>query len=214
MIFPDGRVDYYYNSGRIVVQNKKEALNDLLSGTVYEPALWNKLFRKSLFDNLLRNNLMDNSVKINEDLLMNYWLFKEASSSVFQDICMYHYVLRKNSAATSKLNEHKLLDPIKVMRIIYDDVSEDEKNVVFSRITRQLVNLSTMETQCHREIVDPIRKKARKELRKSLKSVMLTPISTKTKLMALWASAFPNNMCLVHFIYGKIKGNADKYKID
>ena len=73
-----------------------------------EPGLWNKLYHKKLFYTLLYENVMPMDIRINEDVLMNYWLFKAADSAVYEDFCPYHYILRKDSAATSILNEHKL----------------------------------------------------------------------------------------------------------
>ena len=43
MVFPS-RVEYYYNTGRIVQQDKITGLKDLLSGSFVEPGLWNKLY--------------------------------------------------------------------------------------------------------------------------------------------------------------------------
>lgn len=100
MVFPNGRVDYYYNTGRLVEQTHAESLRDLLEGAFVEPSLWNKLFRKTLFVELQAK--MDLSIKINEDVLMNYYLFKAAQRAVYEDFCPYHYVLRKGSAATSR----------------------------------------------------------------------------------------------------------------
>lgn len=61
---------------------------------------------------------MDESIKINEDLLMNYYLFANARSSVFDDWCPYHYIVRSGSASRVKLNAHKIYDPIRVKEII------------------------------------------------------------------------------------------------
>lgn len=114
MVFSDGRVNYFHDTGGLVQQDKLTGLKDLLAGSVIEPGLWNKLFRKTLFHRLLHGNLMDLSIKINEDLLMNFYLFREAERSVFEDFCPYHYIVRNTSASRQKLNEHKIYDPIKV----------------------------------------------------------------------------------------------------
>ena len=53
MLFPDGHVDYYYNTGYLAQQDKITALQELLSGSRIEPGLCNKLFRKTLFQSLL-----------------------------------------------------------------------------------------------------------------------------------------------------------------
>ena len=50
---------------------------------------------------------IDTSIKINEDLLMNYYLFKNSNKSVFEDVCKYNYIVRYNSASRTKFNENK-----------------------------------------------------------------------------------------------------------
>ena len=125
MIFPDSRIHYFYNTGQILVQDTKKGIKDLLDGSLIEPGLWNKLFHKRLFDNILKNGLMDCSIKNNEDLLMNFYLFSAAERSVFQDICKYHYVVRENSASRQRLNKHRIFDPIKVKEIIIRECAPD-----------------------------------------------------------------------------------------
>lgn len=118
MVFPDGRVNYFHNSGLLAKQDKITALRELLSGSRIEPGLWNKLFHKTLFHSLLHDNVLPNEIKINEDLLMNYYLFSAAKQTVFDDWCPYHYIIRYTSASRSKLNPHKIYDPIRVKEII------------------------------------------------------------------------------------------------
>ena len=54
MVFPD-RVDYYYNTGKRVIQTKEQGLKDLLAGEMIEPALYNKLYKRELFENVRLN---------------------------------------------------------------------------------------------------------------------------------------------------------------
>lgn len=114
MIFADGRVNYFHNTGILEKQDKITALRELLSGERVEPGLCNKLFHKSLFAGLS----MPTDIKINEDLLMNYYLFSNAKQTVFDDWCPYHYIVRSTSASRAKLNPYKIYDPIKVKEII------------------------------------------------------------------------------------------------
>lgn len=114
MIFPDGRISYFHNTGCLVIQDNLTGLKDLLDGSLVEPGLCNKLFHKKLFYDLLHTEIIDKKIKINEDLLMNYILFSKSKLSIFQDICKYHYLVRSNSASRSSLNEHKIFDPIRV----------------------------------------------------------------------------------------------------
>ena len=120
MIFSDGRISYFHNTGRLVQQDKIAGLKELLDGSLIEPGLCNKLFRKTLFHSLLHATVMDRSIRINEDLLMNYILFCNANMSVFQDVCKYHYLIRGTSASRAPLNQYKIFDPIRVRQMILD----------------------------------------------------------------------------------------------
>lgn len=121
MCFEDGRIHYFHNTGYLAQQDKTTALKELLSGSRIEPGLCNKLFHKNLFHSLLHEEIMPFDIKINEDLLMNYFLFSAAEQTVFEDWCPYHYIVRGASASRAKLNEHKIYDPIKVKEIIRKD---------------------------------------------------------------------------------------------
>lgn len=125
MHFADGRVNYFHNTGILEKQDKITALRELLSGERVEPGLWNKLFHKSLFEGLA----MPADIKINEDLLMNYYLFAAADQTVYDDWCPYHYIVRSSSASRAKLNAHKIYDPIGVKEVIRktapDNLQED-----------------------------------------------------------------------------------------
>ncbi|WP_426350922.1 glycosyltransferase family 2 protein [Alloiococcus sp. CFN-8] len=125
MIFSDGRINYFYNTGNLVKQDKETALKDLLDGCFVEPGLCNKLFNKSLFKRLFQDELMDRSIRINEDLLMNFYLFSSANKSVFEDKCKYHYIVRESSASREKLKGHKIYDPIRVKEIILEQCDEN-----------------------------------------------------------------------------------------
>ncbi len=120
MVFADGRINYFYNTGSLAPQDGLTALKELVAGLRIEPGLCNKLFRKNLFHSLLHDGVMDRSIKINEDLLMNYILFAQAKRSVFYDICPYHYIVRGDSASRAPLNLHRIYDPIKVKQYIID----------------------------------------------------------------------------------------------
>lgn len=141
MVFNDGRVNYFHNTGIIVEQNHKKGLADLLDGSMVEPGLCNKLFRKELFDNLINGSIMDKNIKINEDLLMNYILFSNAQKSVFEDFCPYHYIVRRTSASRQNLNKFKIYDPIKVKRKIIELSDENMKSEAFSAYMSTCVNV-------------------------------------------------------------------------
>ena len=118
MVYPDGKVDYYYNSGVLRPQDRDLAIRDLLEETLVEPGLCNKLFKQELFVGL--EEKMDCTIKNNEDFLMNYYLFSGAEKAIFEDVCPYHYLIRQGSASRRRLNEHLIYDPIRVKKIILE----------------------------------------------------------------------------------------------
>ena len=215
MVFPNGRIDYYYNSGKLTLQENRRGCADLLEGTFVEPGLWNKLYRRELFAGL--DGWMDKSIRINEDLLMNFYLFRQAKMAVFEDICPYHYVLRKGSAATARLNPHKLRDPVSVLHILHrETINTPEWNsIVERRLIRQLVNSATMQLGNERQLIEPFRREARQELRQRLgKTLHENTCSRKLKIMALWAAVWPASYGLVHRIYAKAAGVDKKYRVE
>ena len=116
----DGGKEYFYNTGRLAKQDTAEGVKALLHGS-FEPGLWNKLYNHNLLHSLFHSGVMDYSIKMNEDVLMNYYLFKEARSSVLEDVCLYHYVKREGSATLSTYNRKETWDRLNVKKIIYDD---------------------------------------------------------------------------------------------
>ena len=211
MVFPS-RVDYYHNTGKLVEQDHDAGLRDLICGSFVEPALWNKLYRRSLFAGITEK--MDFSIKINEDVLMNYWLFKASRKSVYEDFCPYHYVLRPGSAATSKLNEHKLRDPMKVTRAIFDDADEMLRPTALARLARQLIGGASMDANEQPQLVTPYRRECRRELRQRLFSILrCSAVGGKLKLMALFTALCPWGYGLVHQLYARARGLDKIYDI-
>lgn len=213
MVFPDGRVDYYYNTGNLTVQEGRQGCSDILAGTVVEPGLWNKLYRRELFEGL--EQWMDKSIRINEDLLMNFYLFRKAERCVFEDICPYRYVLRKGSAATSRVNVHKLTDPVRVRQMLLEETAEVPQwnNIVLNHLAYQLISGATIPLGGQKDLIKPHRKACRKELRKRLGRI-LKVCGMKTKITALWVAIWPGSYTLVHQVYAKITGVDKKYVVE
>ena len=213
MVFPS-RVTPYYGTGLLAEQDNRNGLLDLFEGSRIEPGLWNKLYNKTLFHSLLHDEVMDFSIKINEDLLMNYYLFRDSKKSVFDDVCKYHYLVHEGSAATSKLNRNKLEDPLKVRKILLKETADiPECQYILTRnIAGFLISLATMSTKSNQELIKPIRKNARKELR-SMVSEILRKHSNSLKLKTVWAAYLPTSYRWVHDLYLKITGLDKIYEI-
>lgn len=214
MVFPS-RTDYYYNTGRLIEQDRKTGLKDLLEGSFVEPGLCNKLFQRELFEPLLQHDLVDTSIRNTEDLLMNFYLFREARKSIFFDKCFYHYLLRKGSAATSLLNEHKLTDPLKVLEKIEQEVigCTELENVIKNRIVMQLVTQTTLPIGKQKDLIAPFRRDARRKLRGRMNWLLHSSVGMGSKIKVVWACLWPWSYQVVHQIYVHIKGIDKKYDI-
>lgn len=212
MVFPN-RVDYYYNTGKLIQQDNLTGMQDLIAGEFIEPGLVNKLFRRNLFDSLEQK--MDLSIKTNEDLLMNYWLFKQADRSVFEDFCPYHYIVRTGSAANSGLKEHMLHNPMQVTQILLSDVPTALEPVVYRKLIRLLITRASMDIRSLPDFAKKYRTDARKELRQRIWSVLTgKQCSLKLKIMALWTALWPASYGWVHSSYEKANGLDKIYDLD
>lgn len=115
-----GKRKQFYNTRCLVQQNSISGLQSLITGA-FEPSLCNKLYHRILLQDLFQSGVMDYSIRINEDLLMNYYLFKVANKSVYEDVCLYHYIKREGSASSSEMNYNHIWDQINVKKIIMED---------------------------------------------------------------------------------------------
>ena len=199
MRFSDGRIHYFHNTGKLIKQDKVAAIRELLSGVMIEPGLWNKLFHVKLFHGFLHDGIMDQSIKNNEDLLMNFYLFSEADTSVFQDWCPYHYIVREGSASRGKLSKHKIFDPIKVKQIILEKC--DCRNL----IDAQKAFLETcVHTYCGL-LTNPEMRDCRYEVRKEIIShkEWIAHLSSRTKILARLSVHAPVLLAISYPVYEK-----------
>lgn len=199
MEFSDGRNRTFYNTGDVIVQDNTKGLIDLISGVRVEPGLWNKLYRKKLFENFKQ----DESIKINEDLLMNYYLFKKAQKSVFFDICKYHYIIRKNSASRQKLNRNNIIDPIRVKQIMLED-----NNVALVQTEIQRMYMETLLNAYNQIILNDIGKEYQSYKRMVLELLkkekkFVVDLSVKKKMLYFGAVYGQACYMLIYKIYEK-----------
>lgn len=211
MVFPSKQVEYY-GSGIIKKQSKKEALGDLLSGYPIEPGLCNKLYRRELFKSIRLNE----SIRYNEDLLANFYLFELADKSVYLDETKYHYILRKNSAATSKNNIKKMKDPVKVWEEILILVSGDPTlyEIALKRFLHVLVNNILYFEPNINEDIKKYQKVCKMKLREQLKNNRNVYLLKSLKIFFLLygSSYFPFVMKNIKRIYNSFHKN--KYKLE
>ena len=119
-----------HGTNQIIIQDRKKGILDLLDGSIVEPGICNKIFKRSIIDDIR----LDESVKINEDLLFNVILFNKSSKSVFYDAAKYNYIKREGSATTSSLNNiRKVTDPRNVYKKILEIFKDDEEILPYAK---------------------------------------------------------------------------------
>lgn len=210
MVFPSGRVDRYYGTGRVVEQDGESGVLDLVRGDFVEPGLCNKLYRRELIEHFLAEDRMDWTIRINEDLLMNFLLFSLAKRAVFRDICPYHYMLRKGSATSAKIQAYKLLDPQRVMQKIYEDTKGQGQlhQAAYVRYIRVLLGNATQSAYSE------VSRQARIELEQLTGEKEYKQLSRKEHYMVLGASKLLPLYRLVRWCYDHITGNCHKYDVE
>lgn len=209
MVFPD-RVDLYHGTGELRIQDSYTAVKDLLEGTMVEPGLVNKLYRHDLFIGIE----YDPEIVINEDLLLNFLLFHRVYRSVFLDEPLYHYMVRKNSASTSKWNEHKVMDPVRVLEKMRREEKDQElRALIDNRYIYQLVRVIIFRSNDNKNLLQKLRQIARDKLAAEYEMLDRSRISRKNYWMGKIALIFPGGLSVVHMIHGWVTGSNRKYKV-
>lgn len=137
----------FYDSKKVILQDRKKGILDLFDGSLIEPSLCNKIFKRKIVGDIR----LDERIKINEDLLFNVLLFNNSSKSIFEDKAKYNYIKRDDSATTSNVNDiRRVTDPRKVYRKIVELYKVDAEILPYAKkmeICRNIniYNLLTLE---------------------------------------------------------------------
>lgn len=202
------RIHYFYNTGTIRRQDRLTALRDLLQGTIIEPGLWNKLYKRSLFEYCLIDNSVDRSIRFFEDLLMNFFLFSDSSSSVYEDFCPYHYMVRNTSVTRNQFRSYKVLDPIKVEKTILDHVDISLKDLAWRRYLERCVR--AYNTLYRANPNQSILSEIKKNIVENRQKWSILPFKSLCKLLLV--IYLPDQYMKVKRLYSKFKGNSKKYE--
>ena len=194
MIFNDGRITSFYDTKVKKIQDNTTGVIDLLEGDLIEPGLCNKLYKKSLFEDIE----LDTNIKINEDLLLNYYLFKNSQLSIFEDLTKYHYLIRDNSASRSKLSDYKIYDPIRVKEVILNDADDEYKSTAQKVFLRTLIYVYNSLIINEGDFVND-----KKKIRKMIFSnrCYCSLLNSKLKIMTNMIMLIPNFYKIIYKIY-------------
>lgn len=210
MVYPS-KVDYYYNTGEKILQDKKKGIVDLLKGSFVEPGLWNKLYKKEIISNIK----MSTGIRYNEDLLFNFYAFINSKSSFMYDKPLYYQVLRNDSSTHQSMTDHKLFDLIEVRKEIFeyctDNLDVEIQSIAYSNYLRFLIYVYRIITIM--KLKD--KKKKAKEYKMELKAIKIKYSLCKRDRLErfLFFYLTPIHM-LVYKLYEKfISNNKGKYEV-
>jgi len=181
ILFSDGRVEYVHRSEKVRVQDKRTGLWELLDNREVSLSLCTKLYRRELFQGI--EEWTDKSIKYNEDLLMNYYLFGRAEKSVFEGVCPYHYILRQDSASCKGISENYIFDPIRVRQILLERCTPEMREDVQQALIRNLLfNYAQLDVHADRKNLSAFRHRVRKLLLEQQEHFRL--LSLRNKVLA------------------------------
>ena len=179
--YADGRIEYVHQSGSLHQQDHRLGLWELLDNREVSMSLCTKLYRRQLFEGL--EDWMDASIRNNEDLLMNYYLFDRAKRGVFEGNCPYHYILRKNSASCKGVTEAVIFDPIRVRRLLLERAAPEMKEDAQQALLRNLLfAYAQVDVTPQRNQYESYRKRVRQMLQKEREHFHL--LSLRNKVLA------------------------------
>lgn len=183
-LIENGKETLIHGTGKIIIQDRKKGVLDLMDGTLIEPGIWNKIFRKEI----VGDTRLDENLKINEDLYFNILLFDKASKSVFEDKAKYNYIKRNNSATTSSINNaRRITDPRKVYEMVIDLYQNDIEILPYAKCMQiarniNIYNLLTLEKQ---KKFKKVKNEIRHYIKLNKKVIQENPIiRRKTRFMA------------------------------
>ena len=104
------------------ILDRKTSIFHLLNGTLFVPSLWNKLIHSSI----LRGLKFASNLKINEDVLLCYEIFKSSACSVYYDAPLYRFNEHSTSTCSTTNSLSKALDVLTVSRLLSDDCKDTE----------------------------------------------------------------------------------------
>ena len=181
ILFSDGRVEYVHKSDAVRVQDRRTGLWELLDNREVSLSLCTKLYRRELFRGI--EDWTDKTIKYNEDLLMNYYLFDRAEKAVFEGVCPYHYILRQDSASCKGISENYIFDPIRVRQFLLERCAPEMRQDVQQALIRNLLfNYAQLDVHPDRKNFAGFRQRVRKLLQEQQEHFCL--LSLRNKVLA------------------------------
>lgn len=196
----DGTSILVQGTNRIYEFSQTEGMLHFIKGDMFTGALWNKIYKSSI----LKNIYFDEPIKINEDVLFNFYAFQKAKKTIFVDKTFYHYYERENASTKRIQNLKKASDCRVVAETIYNaSIGEDYEVVARSKYIMSVMN------QYRAMLYDSIKKtkSERKKLKRLINELLRqdTNIGKKYIINYRVMDKFPKIYIFLYNIYDKIR---------
>ena len=202
----DNKVLKIKGTEKIYQQTREEALYSLLTGGLFTGSLCTKLYKKELFDGIK----IDSKIKINEDILLNFYIMKKINKSVFADVCKYNYVTRKETGACLNTNfVEKARQGLLVNELIHNELKSENKElekIGYEKVIMAYIDLYRC-ILIDQNISRKNKKSELKEIRNDIwKKNKKRPITNKKNKVTMYLFKFvPFIYKLLFNIYDKIR---------
>lgn len=124
--------------GNEYLLTRDEAIRNIILGGYFTGSLCTKLYDKNLFSNIH----IEHPIKYNEDILLNYFVFKKIDSVAFVDKCKYNYYIRNDSSTGNPDSIKANKDCLYVSKLMLDELQGSNlESVIQQRYTNVLINL-------------------------------------------------------------------------
>lgn len=188
------------NNGKLTELTSDKACEYLISGTLFPPGLWGKLFDIRLFSNLKEYE----KVKVNEDYLMCFDLFRNSKNIVYVDLPLYNYLQNENSVTHTINSIASCEDILTVSKIIF----EQSKNMPYENLAHARLVNSYIELYGNYILTGNVSKDKKQSCRKKLvefkKTQKIQGRNSKLKVFIF---------CYVPFVYKIGYGIFDKVRV-
>lgn len=191
-----GEKHEFFGDGKIFVFDTESLMICYLNGKHFTGSLWAKIYKRRLFENFDYNC----DVQMNEDLLINYYLFKRVSAAVFLDIAKYNYVVRDTSTCETMDQSKRAYDGLLVSKLIYQDaVGSSYEAIAEERYVRSLIHSYRLSKK--------VDKRNYIEYKKNIKDLKLKfKLESRNLRISLWLIRYmPVGYEIVYGIYDRIR---------
>lgn len=119
----------FYGTGKKESMNRTKGVCELIYGNYIEPSVCSKLYKNSVIEDLR----FDADLKFNEDVLFNVEAFMNAEKTIYEDVVLYNYVSREDSAAVNAVwgafSEKVFSDALEVGKRIWDKTKTENREI-------------------------------------------------------------------------------------